>query len=103
MFQCLPGLYIAVFDKYREETKYDPLTRFALMALARKKCFERYFIALEEARIHSLYFMESLRHELNANRKVGGRSSSLLTFPYQSFSPFPINVALPNFLVFLLS
>ena len=36
MFQCPPGLYIAVFDKYGEETKYDPLTRFALMALARK-------------------------------------------------------------------
>ena len=33
MFQCPPGLYIAVFDKYGEETKYDPLTRFALMAL----------------------------------------------------------------------
>ena len=36
MFQCPPGLYIAVFDKYGEETKYDPLTRFVLMALARK-------------------------------------------------------------------
>ena len=36
MFQCPPGLYIAVFDKYGEATKYDPLTRFALMALARK-------------------------------------------------------------------
>ena len=36
MFQCLPGLYIAVFDKSGQEAKYDPLTRFALMALARK-------------------------------------------------------------------
>ena len=36
MFQCLPGLYIAVFDKYGLWAKYDPLTRFALMALARK-------------------------------------------------------------------
>ena len=37
MFQCLPGLYIAVFDKVPEEAKYHPLTRFALMAFARKK------------------------------------------------------------------
>ena len=38
MFQCLPGLYIAVFDKVQEEkAKCHPLTRFALMALARKK------------------------------------------------------------------
>ena len=37
MFQCLPGLYIALFDKVPEEAKYHPLTRFALMALARKK------------------------------------------------------------------
>ena len=38
MFQCLPGLYIALFDKVpEEEAKYHPLTRFALMALARKK------------------------------------------------------------------
>ena len=30
MFQCLPGLYIAVFDKYgQEEAKYHPLTRTA--------------------------------------------------------------------------
>ena len=39
MFQCLPGLYIALFDKVpeeEEEAKYHPLTRFALMALARK-------------------------------------------------------------------
>ena len=36
MFQCLPGLYIAAFDKSGQEGKYDPLTRFALMALARK-------------------------------------------------------------------
>ena len=28
MFQCLPGLYIAVFDKYGEETKYDSLTPY---------------------------------------------------------------------------
>ena len=39
MFHCLPGLYIAVFDKVpeEEEAKYHPLTRFALTALARKK------------------------------------------------------------------
>ena len=41
MFQCLPGLYIAVFDKVQEKeekAKCHPLTRFALyMALARKK------------------------------------------------------------------
>ena len=39
MFQCLPCLYIALFDKVPEEekAKYHPLTRFALMALARKK------------------------------------------------------------------
>ena len=34
MFQCLPGLYIALFDKVpeeeEEEAKYHPLTRFAL-------------------------------------------------------------------------
>ena len=45
MFQCLPGLNIAVFDKVQEEeeeeeeekAKCHPLTCFALMALARKK------------------------------------------------------------------
>ena len=38
MFQCLPGLYSALFDKVqeKEEAKCHPLTRFALMALARK-------------------------------------------------------------------
>ena len=43
MFQCLPGLYIAVFDKVswkkkkkKKKAKCHPLTRFALMALARK-------------------------------------------------------------------
>ena len=37
MFQCLPGLYSALFDKVQEKAKCHPLTRFALMALARKK------------------------------------------------------------------
>ena len=36
MFQCLPGLLWLLFDKVPEEAKYHPLTRFALMALARK-------------------------------------------------------------------
>ena len=42
MFQCLPGLYIAVFDKVpeEEEAKYDPLTRFALMALGKTAAYD---------------------------------------------------------------
>ena len=35
MFQCLPGLLWLLFYKV-PEAEYHPLTRFALMALARK-------------------------------------------------------------------
>ena len=87
MFQCLPGLYIALFDKVpeeEEEAKYHPLTRFALMALARKNCL-----------IHST--QKSLRAAafrvfVQVSPSLSDRRSGYRIWPFFSPSPTIFNL-----------